>query len=148
MDEKNDRIVVSHCWSAKKNEYLPFTMKPDFIKDAADTECIALGDRWLFDDMEMLEGGKTAKELLNEAATRNNAHVCVVGWHGRKGPKEDPTVMGTAIQYMGFNATAPVFILKDPIARADKPNERFKWCALIDGSFESLRALTYIAKLK
>lgn len=56
--------------------------------------------------------------------------------------------MGSAVQYMGIEAKVPVFILKDPIARKDKPNNAFKWCALIDGSFESLRALTYIAKLK
>lgn len=148
MHEKSDKMVVAHCWSAKKNEYLTMDMKPDFIRDKADTECIALGDRWLFDDMEMVEGGKTAKELLNEAAARNNAHVCVVGWHGRKGPKKDPTVMGSAVQYMGINATVPVFILKDPIARKDKPNEEFKWCALIDGSKESLRSLIYMAKMK
>ena len=134
MNEKTDKMVVSHCWRAKKNEYLPFNLKPDFIKDAADTECIALGDRWKFDDMEMTEGGKQAKELLNEAAIRNNAHVCVVGWHGRKGPKLDPTIMGSAVQYAGINATVPVFILKDPIARKDKPNNAFKWTACIDGS--------------
>ena len=115
MNEATDKIVVSHCWSATKNEYLPMDMKNDFIRDRADTECIALGDRWLFDSMEMVDGGKTAKELLNEAAQRNKAHVCIVGYHGRKGPKKDPTVMGTAVQYMGVHATVPVFILKDPI---------------------------------
>lgn len=115
MDEKNDKLVVAHCWSAKKDEYLPMDMKCDFIRDKVDTECIALGSRWNFDAMEMIEGGKSAKELLNEAASRNNANVAVVGYHGRKGPKADPTVMGTAVQYMGINTSVPIFILKDPI---------------------------------
>jgi len=44
----------------------------------------------------------------------------VVGYHGRKGPKEDPTVMGTAVQYMSVHAAAPVLILKDPIGRDKK----------------------------
>ena len=94
------------------------------------------------------EGGPTAKELLNDAAGRLNANVCVVGYHGRKGPKKDPTVMGTAVQYMGINTAVPVFILKDPVQRKDKPNEAFRFAACVDGSAQSLRALTYIAKMK
>jgi len=148
MDEKKDKLVVAHCWSAKKNEYLPMDLKPDFIKDKVDTECIALGDRWAWDGMEMTEGGKSAKELLNEAANRNEVQVCVVGYHGRKGPKLDPTVMGTAVQYMGINTAVPIFILKDPIQRKDKPDQAFRFTACCDGSAQSLRALTYIAKMK
>jgi len=30
-------------------------------------------------------------------ATDLSADVAVVGWHGRKGPKKDPTVMGSAV---------------------------------------------------
>ena len=40
MDESKDKMVVAHCWSAKKNEYLPMDLKAEFIKDKADTECI------------------------------------------------------------------------------------------------------------
>lgn len=47
----------------------------------------------------------------------------VVGYEGRKGPKEDPTVMGSAVYYMGVHAKAPVFILKDPIMRKEKENK-------------------------
>jgi hypothetical protein len=148
MNERKDEVVVAHCWSAKKNEYLSLELKYDHIKDSSDTECIALGSRWQFDDMEMVDGGKTAKELLNEAAEKHNVHVCVVGWHGRKGPKKDLTVMGSAVQHMAVNNKTPIFVLKDPIARKDKPDNSYRWSALIDGSRESLRALIYIAKLK
>lgn len=30
-------------------------------------------------------------------ARDHKVDLTVVGWHGRKGPKEDPTVMGTAV---------------------------------------------------
>ena len=40
--------------------------------------------------------------------------------HGRKGLKADPTVMGTAVQYMGLNSEIPIFILKNPIERKEK----------------------------
>jgi hypothetical protein len=46
----------------------------------------------------------------------------VVGYHGRKGPKEDPTVMGSAVQYMSVHSQGPILILKDPIGRDKKPN--------------------------
>ena len=63
-------------------------------------------------------------------------HECkfVVGYHGRKGPKLDPTVMGTAVQYMGTNTAVPIFILKDPIQRKDKPDQAFRFTACCDGS--------------
>ena len=133
MDEKKDKVIVAHCWSAAKNEYLPMDMKLDFIKDKSDTECIGLGDRWQF-RVEMVDGGKTAKELLNESAERHQANVAVVGYHGRKGVKADPTIMGTAVQYMGINSSVPIFIVKDPIARKNKENKAFRFAACCDGS--------------
>lgn len=148
MDEKKDKVVVAHCWSAAKNEYLPMDMKLDFIKDKSDTDCIALGDRWTFDGIEMVEGGKSAKELLNESAEKHQAHVAVVGYHGRKGEKADPTIMGSAVQFMGINSSVPLFIVKDPIARKTKENKAFRFAACCDGSAQSLKALTYIAKMR
>jgi len=33
-------------------------------------------------------------------ANEHHIDVTVCGYHGRKGEKEDPTVMGTAVQHM------------------------------------------------
>jgi len=41
--------------------------------------------------------GDTAKNLLNLMAKENKVDLAVVGYHGRKGPKDDPTVMGSAV---------------------------------------------------
>jgi hypothetical protein len=41
--------------------------------------------------------GDDAKTLLNLMAKENKADLAVVGYHGRKGPKEDPTIMGSAV---------------------------------------------------
>ena len=38
----------------------------------------------------------------------------VVGFYGRKGPKEDPTVMGSAVQYLSVESHCPTLIIKDP----------------------------------
>jgi hypothetical protein len=44
-----------------------------------------------------LNEGKTVKQQMVEAANGLNAGVLVVGLHGRKGPKEDHTVLGSAV---------------------------------------------------
>jgi hypothetical protein len=71
----------------------------------------------------------------------------VVGFHGRKGPKEDPTIMGTAVQFLALNSAAPVLILKDPIPRSQKPGG-FNFCALIDGSVKSMKGLELLCKMR
>ena len=48
--------------------------------------------------------GESAKELLNKIDKENKVDIAVVGYHGRKGPKEDPTVMGSAVQFMAIQS--------------------------------------------
>lgn len=67
-------------------------------------------------------------------AAEQCADICVVGYHGRKGLKADPTVMGSAVQFMSIGAKAPVFILKDPIERKDKEGGVFRFGICVDGS--------------
>ena len=67
MDDKKDSIVVAHVWNKEKNEYLEEKMKEVYIKQWADTECIALGERYTYWSKEMITGDDangTAKELL------------------------------------------------------------------------------------
>jgi hypothetical protein len=61
-----------------------------------DTGGIALGKRYFWEEMAKEKEGQTAKELLNQISSEKKADVCVVGYHGRKGPKNDPSIMGTA----------------------------------------------------
>jgi hypothetical protein len=46
---------------------------------------------------EEAKGGETPKLILNRMAQENKMDIIVVGNHGRKGPKADPTVMGSAV---------------------------------------------------
>jgi len=43
------------------------------------------------------EKGETPKQVLNRMALDHKVDITVVGFHGRKGPKDDPTVMGSAV---------------------------------------------------
>mmetsp|Transcript_5537 Transcript_5537/g.9448 ORF Transcript_5537/g.9448 Transcript_5537/m.9448 type:complete len:188 (-) Transcript_5537:96-659(-) len=80
-------------------------------------------------------------------AQKQNASIIVVGTHGRKGPKADPTVMGSAVQYLSVETCRPVFIVKDPHVAKDRP-DGFRYAACVDGSKKSLDALKMICDLK
>ena len=80
-----------------------------------------------------MKPGETAKSLLLDMAQFNKADIVVVGFHGRKGRKDDVTIMGTAVQYMGQKSVLPTMIIKDPSRRADRPNG-FTYAAAVDGS--------------
>lgn len=70
-----------------------------------------------------------------------------MGFHGRKGPKADPTVMGSAVQYLSVEAVTPILIVKDAFTRKDRANG-FRFCACVDGSAKSLKALNMICNIK
>ena len=73
-------------------------------------------------------------------AVENQADVMVTGHHGRKGIKEDPTVMGTAVQYLSTHATKPVLIMKDPKKRSERI-DGYLFAVCVDGSNLSMKAL-------
>ena len=96
---------------------------------------------------EEAKGDETPKSILNEMALANKVNITVVGYHGRKGPKEDPTVMGSAVQFMTCNGGSPILIVKDGKSRETSPNKCFKLGVLIDGSKQSLTALKLLCKM-
>ncbi len=71
-----------------------------------------------------------------------------MGFHGRKGPKQDPTVMGTAVAYLSLRTYCPVLIMKDPIDRSKKKDGIFTHALCTDGSKQSNAALQLICKVK
>jgi hypothetical protein len=96
-----DSICVSNVWSIEKEGYLHHDLKHDNIKTMTDAHLIGIKKRYAWYDHEM-QAGDSAKSLLIEMAQLHSADILVTGYHGRKGPKEDPTIMGTAIQYMSI----------------------------------------------
>jgi len=93
---EGDHLMIAHIWSAEKEEYLTYNLKRDHIKQRNTADFAYLGGNFFYQDTEMNEG-ETAKEHLNQMALECEVDVTVVGFHGRKGPKADPTVMGSAV---------------------------------------------------
>lgn len=90
---------------------------------------------------------KTSKEMLWEIAEFEKASLIVVGNHGRKGPKADLTVCGTAIEYLSLNSKFPCLIIKDRKCRADKPDGCLRYGVCYDGSDRSKVALEMALKI-
>ena len=40
-----------------------------------------------------------------------------IGYHGRKGPKKDTTIMGSTLKAMTYNTKTPTFIVKTLISQ-------------------------------
>ena len=129
----------------KKEEYVPYNCKKEFIKEHAQASCAALGKRYHWVEHE-LEDDHVAKEVLVHLAKEHLIDVMVVGFHGRKGLKDDPTVMGSAVQYMGINCPKPVMVIKDPHKRAERPNG-YQLAVCVDGSDHSIRALNLLCDI-
>jgi nucleotide-binding universal stress UspA family protein len=71
----------------------------------------------------------------------------VTGYNGVKGPKADPTIAGSAIQYLAVNSTLPVLVIKDARTRAQKPLGLYRYGVCYDGSPQSKKALECAIKM-
>lgn len=107
-----------------------------------------MGSKYFYNEEEIIDGESTAKSLLTQIATKRQVDLSVVGFHGRKGPKADPTIMGSAVQFMSINTTQPIMILKRPRRRNQKPNNAYNHALCCDGSKESLKALEMICRIR
>ena len=132
MLKDDDHLMVANVWSLDKEEYLDHRLKHANIKTMTDAHLITIKKRYFWYDHQMQQED-SAKSLLIEMSSLYHADILVCGYHGRKGPKEDPTVMGTAVQYMSTFATKPIMIVKDPHTRDARPNG-YRYAVCVDGS--------------
>lgn len=138
--------MVAHAWSEEKEQYLKYNLKREYVKQQQEAAFTYLMHRFNYIE-EKIGESETAKEVLNNIAKERHATLMVVGQHGRKGAKADPTIMGTAVQYLSVRSAAPVLIIKDPITREQRP-DGFVMAVCIDGSKKSLAALDLICAMK
>lgn len=141
----HDELVVAHAWNEAKEEYLAYNFKRSYIRQQNIADFTYLGKRFEYLE-EQVVGELTTKDVLNGMAKKVHADVAVVGYHGRKGPKEDPTLMGSAVQYLSTRSEAPVMIIKDPKTRKDRGAFVFAVC--VDGSIASLNCLDLLIKFR
>lgn len=146
----HDTLTVAHVYNDEKEKYLKFDLKRDYIRGTSEAQCVSLGKRYFFAEREHHgnTAGDTIKSNLNDLAKERHIDIQVVGYHGRKGPKTDPTVMGSAIGFLSINTCSPVLIVKDPIDRVNVPDGSYNHALCTDGSKQSNEALELICKVK
>ena len=66
--------------------------------------------------------------------------------HGRKGPKADLTVAGTATKYL-YEQGLPLVVAKDPRRRGDDLKGSYRFGVCFDGSESSLKALKLVISM-
>ena len=144
MREDIDHIVVGHI-SDKKKDYLPWNMKPQYVNDIYEAKVMPFGKHGRYAHREK-EESQTSKEAVWALAEFEKASIIVVGNHGRKGPKADLTVCGTAIEFLSLNSKFPCLIIKDRKARSQKPDGALRWGVCYDGSDKAKEALELTLK--
>jgi hypothetical protein len=144
--KQNDFLSVANVWSLEKEKYLDYRQKHDNIRALTLSRCSDVGERLSFLSQQM-QPGENAKSHLLDLARLNKVDIIVVGYHGRKGPKEDPTIMGTAVQYMGVTSSVPILIVKELRVRSERPNG-YHFAACVDGSKDSLGSLDLLCDLQ
>lgn len=108
--QQGDSVKVGHIHNSSK-DYLPKTFHLESIKARYEGLLTRYDNSGFFSE-HLREGGST-KEQIQTMASTLKADCIVIGFHGRKGPKADPTLMGSAVSHLGLKAECPVIIVKD-----------------------------------
>jgi len=70
--------------------------------------------------------------LLLLKCKANNGEILIIGYHGRKGIKNDITIMGTTVYNTVFNIKIPTIITKYCYERTEEKG--FNYLVCLDGS--------------
>mmetsp|Transcript_10661 Transcript_10661/g.20675 ORF Transcript_10661/g.20675 Transcript_10661/m.20675 type:complete len:255 (+) Transcript_10661:128-892(+) len=130
----NDRIVVVHVFDNTKT-YLAPELRSEFIYRTTESELMPYFKPTQYSLVWVgRDPNKTTRQQLLELAEYNRADVMVVGFHGRRGPKQDPTVMGSAVDFSLQQGSFSLLIVKNQLHRTRVLNGSFNWVVLTDGS--------------
>jgi nucleotide-binding universal stress UspA family protein len=138
--KEEDYIIVSHVFTSNK-DYLSYNLKPENIKQDVESKLIGRHHSKWTAIWEHLDKDMTTKQHIMTIAKSSHTNCLVLGYVGRKGPKEDPTLLGSAVEYMAHNPVCPCLIIKDDEQRKDKENGAFRWLVCSDGSEKSYNSL-------
>jgi nucleotide-binding universal stress UspA family protein len=138
--KEEDYIIVSHVFQSHK-DYLSYKLKPENIKQDAEAKLSGRHSSTWTSIWEHREKDLSTKEHIMQIAKSSHTDCLVLGFVGRKGPKEDPTLLGSAVEYMAHNPVCPCLIIKDDEQRSAKENGAYRWLVCSDGSEKSYNSL-------
>jgi len=115
-------------------------MKPTYLQDMYEAKIIGLGRYGNYANTE-INPDLGVKACLQMLAEDNNSTIMVTGYNGVKGPKADPTIMGSNVSYLSQNCEMPILVIKDAKRRSSNADGLFTYGVCYDGSELSKSAL-------
>jgi len=140
-----DCIKVGHVSNSAKQK-LAFHMRPRSIQTRYTGELMRMEQPEANYVSEDVGTALCTKDKMMEVVSSSEASMLVVGYHGRKGPKQDPTVLGSTVSLLGVNSACPVTIVKVRNTRSNKPNGAFRWAVCFDGAPSSFQGFDMVLK--
>lgn len=144
-----DNFNVATITDAKK-ENLPFNFKPEYIEDKYLSKIYAMANtgRGHYHAREKDHvNNKSTKEQLYDLAQELKTSVLVCGNHGRKGPKEGTTYLGSTVKHMAMSGTMPIIIIKDLKTRREEKGKAYRFAVCVDSSRHSEKTLRTVCSL-
>jgi nucleotide-binding universal stress UspA family protein len=143
---ENDRLVIIHVFDDSKT-YLAPELRSDYIYQTTESQLLP----YLRPDQYSLawvakSRHKTTRKQILETAKFQGIDLMVVGYHGRRGPKEDQTVMGSAVDLSLQEGSFSLLIVKNPVSRTELHGS-FNWVILTDGSSKAAQSFTIAASM-
>jgi len=130
-----DTMTVLHCTDESKT-YLPAKQQPASIKLKYDTDMMtklpAGKHRMVLEPKNGQETKEAVCNWVNAQKGLSTIHIMAVGQVGRKGPKEDPTILGSCSDQSMRCTTCATMVVKDKSTVPASNKKHFVCC--VDGS--------------
>lgn len=138
------KFYVLHIEDTSKNSYLPSDMKWPAIREEAEVS-LATSVPMSFYSMESIvkdPGESTKAKFVGRINEIDSPMFVCLGWVGRKGPKDDPTVLGSVSNVCMRTCNHPVMVCKKV---PDKGSHSYAVC--VDGGKRGIQAFDAVMAL-
>ncbi|CAD8078936.1 unnamed protein product [Paramecium primaurelia] len=135
-----NQIIVAHV-SDESKTYLPFEFQSTTIYEDYKIELLSrypeANYQLIF--QEKAQGQENIRNQILNIAGNLNVSYLIVGFNGRKGVKQDATILGQTVRNSVYNSKIPLIAVKK-LYKRDETNG-FKFVVCIDGSKKSYKSL-------
>jgi len=127
--------------------YLPYDFLPTTIYNDYKTELLSKihPSKYKIVMKEKDDSQTVREEILKHVEIGHFA--LFIGYHGRKGEKEDSTIMGQTVKFSAYKSTVPLFVIKDLYLREKSKTQGFTYLVCLDGSDKAYKGLDFAAQL-
>lgn len=146
LRKPNDFTIVSNVFSdADLHKSMKF--KPSNIKQDCEAKLIGThSSKWDL-QFQNTEPNSTKMDTALQLASDTKSDILVLGYHGIKGAKGEPTLLEADIDTLAKKPGCPILIIKNVESRKNKENGAFRFLVCMDGRSKSFDALKTIINL-